>query len=76
MPSNGVPLLPKEALLTTAEIIRLATLFSQAGISKIRLTGGEPTLRKDLLEIVREFLPLTCSLRDMTCTPPTIDILD
>ncbi|KAH6564136.1 hypothetical protein BASA50_006826 [Batrachochytrium salamandrivorans] len=52
MPEHGVDLSPASALLTTDEIIRLATLFVDQGITKIRLTGGEPTVRKDLLEIV------------------------
>ena len=53
MPEDGVPLTPSSSLLTTAEILRLARLFVQQGITKIRLTGGEPTIRKDLIEIIR-----------------------
>ena len=34
------------------EVIRLATLFVKSGVTKIRLTGGEPTVRKDIVEIV------------------------
>lgn len=52
MPSDGVPLTPKEKLLTTDEILHLAKLFVKQGVTKIRLTGGEPTVRKDLLDIV------------------------
>ncbi|XJO77273.1 hypothetical protein BDV3_001874 [Batrachochytrium dendrobatidis] len=52
MPSEGVSLSPDNALLTTSEIIKLATLFVEQGVTKIRLTGGEPTVRKDLLDIV------------------------
>jgi molybdenum cofactor biosynthesis enzyme MoaA len=52
MPSEGVPLSPKEHLLTKSEIIRLAQIFVGQGITKIRLTGGEPTIRKDFMEIV------------------------
>lgn len=39
-------------LLTAEEILRLASLFVSQGVTKIRLTGGEPTVRKDLLKIV------------------------
>jgi GTP 3',8-cyclase / cyclic pyranopterin monophosphate synthase len=52
MPSNGVMLSPSDNLLTTPEIVRLAKIFVQQGIKKIRLTGGEPTIRKDFVELV------------------------
>uniref|UniRef100_A0A915E542 GTP 3',8-cyclase n=1 Tax=Ditylenchus dipsaci TaxID=166011 RepID=A0A915E542_9BILA len=52
MPEEGVQLTPNQKLLTTPEIVRLARLFAFHGVDKVRLTGGEPTLRKDLVEIV------------------------
>lgn len=52
MPAEGVPLQPRNDLLTTPEILTLANHFSQVGINKFRLTGGEPTLRKDIVAIV------------------------
>ncbi|XP_062542711.1 molybdenum cofactor biosynthesis protein 1 [Armigeres subalbatus] len=52
MPAEGVQLTPKDNLLSTDEVLRLATLFVQEGVRKIRLTGGEPTVRKDLTEII------------------------
>lgn len=55
MPSTGVPLLPQDDLLTTDEIERVAKLFISNGVKKIRLTGGEPTVRKDLIDVVCEF---------------------
>ncbi|KAK8962818.1 hypothetical protein KSP40_PGU003435 [Platanthera guangdongensis] len=51
MPADGVELSQKSQLLTSAEIVRLANLFVSSGVDKIRLTGGEPTLRKDIEEI-------------------------
>lgn len=53
MPEEGVPLQPNEKLLTSDEIIRIASLFASNGVDKIRLTGGEPTIRKDLVDIVQ-----------------------
>ncbi|KAI9202639.1 uncharacterized protein BJ171DRAFT_512795 [Polychytrium aggregatum] len=52
MPEEGVSLTPKPELLTTPEILRLARLFVDEGVTKIRLTGGEPTVRKDLMSVV------------------------
>lgn len=45
--------LPRASLLKRDEIVRLAGLFVDHGIDQIRLTGGEPLLRPDLLECVR-----------------------
>ncbi|KAI8145290.1 putative molybdopterin cofactor synthesis protein A [Fennellomyces sp. T-0311] len=53
MPEEGVPLTPHDKLLTTDEILSLARLFVSQGVTKIRLTGGEPTVRPDLIDIVR-----------------------
>ena len=44
--------LPQSALLSFEEITRLARLFAQAGVRKLRLTGGEPLLRKNLEHLV------------------------
>ncbi|KAJ3326287.1 Molybdenum cofactor synthesis protein 1 [Boothiomyces sp. JEL0866] len=52
MPEEGVELTPKQNLLTFEEILRLGRIFVENGINKIRLTGGEPTIRKDLIDIV------------------------
>jgi len=66
MPDEGAPLSPKENLLTTDEIVRLAGLFVQNGVKKIRLTGGEPTVRKDLVEIVERLSALGLESLGMT----------
>jgi len=44
--------LPRSHWLTAGEIKRVASLFAQLGVKKIRLTGGEPLLRRDIVEIV------------------------
>jgi len=51
MPAEGVELTPKSELLSHDEIIRIADLFVTSGVNKIRLTGGEPTIRKDIEDI-------------------------
>lgn len=52
MPSEGVELSPEGKLLTNDEVLRLAALFVKSGITKIRLTGGEPTVRKGIMELM------------------------
>lgn len=52
MPAAGVPLQPPAHLLQTTEILELARYFASHGVHKFRLTGGEPTLRRDLVDIV------------------------
>ncbi|KAF7311128.1 Elp3 domain-containing protein [Mycena chlorophos] len=51
MPSEGVELSPNENILSNEEVLRLAGLFVKSGVTKIRLTGGEPTVRKGISEI-------------------------
>jgi len=53
MPPEGVPLQPASHILQTDELLQLATYFRRHGVNKFRLTGGEPTLRRDLVEICR-----------------------
>lgn len=52
MPAEGVPLLRREELLTFEEIERLAALLVGLGVRKIRLTGGEPLVRRDIDELL------------------------
>ncbi|KAJ2914782.1 hypothetical protein MD484_g5640, partial [Candolleomyces efflorescens] len=54
MPEEGIDLSPVGKILTNEEVLRLASLFVRNGITKIRLTGGEPTVRKDITELIRE----------------------
>ncbi|XP_012496348.1 PREDICTED: molybdenum cofactor biosynthesis protein 1 isoform X2 [Propithecus coquereli] len=58
MPEEGVPLTPKADLLTTEEILTLARLFVKEGVNKIRLTGGEPLIRPDVVNIVAQLRQL------------------
>ena len=49
---QGVDLSPSTDMLTTEEILRLAAVFVDLGVTKIRLTGGEPLVRPDIVEVV------------------------
>lgn len=52
MPEEGIPALSHDEILHYEEIIRLVGIFAGLGINKIRLTGGEPLVRKDLYRLV------------------------
>ncbi|KAH6896962.1 hypothetical protein B0T10DRAFT_169464 [Thelonectria olida] len=54
MPEEGVPLSPSRELLTTPEIVLLSSVFVSQGVTKIRLTGGEPTVRRDILPLMHQ----------------------
>ncbi|HLS67312.1 MAG TPA: GTP 3',8-cyclase MoaA [Pseudogracilibacillus sp.] len=51
---DDYPFLPKSELLTFEEMTRLARLFSQLGVRKIRITGGEPLLRQDIPVLIKQ----------------------
>ena len=53
MPAEGVPWLAKQNILTTDELERVAGILARLGIIEVRLTGGEPLLRPDLVDVVR-----------------------
>lgn len=62
MPAAGIPLSPKKNLMTPDEIFDIAKLFVQQGVTKIRLTGGEPLVRKDFEIIVKKLTLLNVEL--------------
>jgi molybdenum cofactor biosynthesis protein A len=62
MPADGIALSPKASLMTADEIFGIAQTFVQNGVDKIRLTGGEPLLRKDFPEIIAKLAALNISL--------------
>ena len=54
MPEQGVPWIARDDILTSAEIARTVRVAASLGIVSVRLTGGEPLLRPDLVELVAE----------------------
>lgn len=52
MPEHGVELAPREEVLSFEEIARVVRVGSTLGLRKVRLTGGEPTVRRDLPQLV------------------------
>jgi len=67
MPMDGMTFVPGPELLTLDEIERVAQAGADAGFRKIRLTGGEPTLRRDVVEIV-ERLTRIPGMREVVMT--------
>jgi len=67
MPEDDYVWLPRRSILTFEETDRLVRVFTGLGVSKVRLTGGEPLLRHDLPELVRQ-LARNGAIADLTLT--------
>jgi cyclic pyranopterin phosphate synthase len=67
MPEEGYPVSPKEELLTFEELARLIHIAADLGISKVRLTGGEPLIRRDLPELIHKVASHS-NVKDLSCT--------
>ena len=58
MPAEGMEWLPRAELLSFEEIERLAAVFVGLGVEKIRITGGEPLVRRDLPRLIEKLATL------------------
>ncbi len=67
MPAEGLEWLGREEVLTFEEIARLVRVLARMGVDEIRLTGGEPLVRRDLPVLV-ELLAATPGVRDLSLT--------
>ena len=75
MPEEGVQLSPNKELLTSAEIVYLSALFVNQGVNKIRLTGGEPTVRKDIVPLMQQIGSLRRNgLKELALTTNAISL--
>jgi len=69
LPHGEPPIAPKEQMLSYEEIEYLCDIFVSLGIEKIRLTGGEPMLRRDIETIIRKLVQLkSIGLQDLALT--------
>src|SRR4029453_3812733 len=75
MPEADYTWLPREDLLTFEEISRLVACFLLLGVHRVRLTGGEPLLRRDLSSLV-EMLSGKEGLRDLALTTNGVLLAD
>lgn len=62
MPAEGIVLREKSEFMTSEEIIEIATTFVKMGVKKIRLTGGEPLIKKDIVNILTQLSQLPIEL--------------
>ncbi|WP_283249440.1 GTP 3',8-cyclase MoaA [Bacillus sp. FJAT-49736] len=61
------PFLPKDAVLSFEEIERVARIFTELGVKKLRITGGEPLIRKGLPELIQRLVEMD-GIKDMGLT--------
>lgn len=67
MPEKGMDWLSRSELMTYEEMLRICSLLTGMGITKIRITGGEPFVRKDMMHFLSGLVKLT-SLEQVTIT--------
>lgn len=66
MPEDGIQLMEKESIMTLEEIIKISRTFRNLGVDTIRLTGGEPLVRKNFGYLVEELAKLGVTLKITT----------
>ena len=67
MPEQGVPLMPAREILTLEEIARIVGVAAGMGLRRVRLTGGEPLVRKGIVKLVR-WIGQTPGIEDISLT--------
>jgi len=67
MPAHGIDIVPRTALLTYKEMYRIIRVLTELGVTKVRLTGGEPFVRKDFMGFI-EMLSHNDLLEDINIT--------
>ena len=67
MPSEGIDFAKRDRLLSISELSEVSRILTRMGIDKIRITGGEPFVRKDLIKLLRVLSEID-SLKDISVT--------
>ena len=75
MPEEGVPLISHQDVLSYEEILRIVRVFGSEGISKIRLTGGEPLIRKGIVDFISRLSHIE-TVKDLSLTTNGILLKD
>jgi cyclic pyranopterin phosphate synthase len=75
MPEEGIPLISHQDVLSYEEILRIVRVFGCEGISKIRLTGGEPLIRKGIVDFISRLSQVE-TVKDLSLTTNGILLKD
>lgn len=75
MPEEGFPLISHDEILTYEEILRIVRIFAKEGISKVRITGGEPLVRKGIVDFI-SLLSEVEEIKDLSLTTNGILLKD
>lgn len=75
MPREGITLMPHEEIVTYDEIIRLCKCFVKIGINKIKITGGEPLVRKDIAALIGRIKSLD-GIKSVTLTTNGMKLME
>ena len=75
MPEEGIESIPHDEILTYDEILRICEIVSELGIRKIKITGGEPLVRKDIVNLIRDIKNLD-KIEQVTLTTNGILLYD
>ncbi len=67
MPENGVKFIPHNEILSFEEILYLVKIYTKVGIKKVRITGGEPLVRKNVVELIKRIKSLSL-IEDLSMT--------
>src|SRR5213078_4195086 len=68
MPEEGLQWLKRDTLLNLEEIVRLCRIAVDLGVKELRLTGGEPTLRPGLPDLIRDIRTAIPDLKSLSLT--------
>ena len=72
MPESGIQPLSDNDILSHQELLRITAIFAQLGITKVRITGGEPFVRKDAIRLLQDLRDLPYPLKLCITTNGTV----
>ena len=67
MPEEGVETIPHSEVLSFEEIVRVVSVLSELGIKKVKITGGEPLVRRDICTLIQKIAKIS-GIEDITLT--------